>query len=177
MENDLSRIVKELTEESTALVEKLRLKAVDKIIQKLGDASDADLCDITGLAAQICQVPIATITLIDENRQFYKGHFGLSPELQCSIDRKDAICNITIQTPDHATIIFDASLDERVSDLPMVNGECDTIRFYTGIPLVTHDGLAVGAICVIDHQPRLLSQSQITAVERLRNLAMRILLN
>jgi len=112
--------------------------------------------DIVVLAAQICRTPIAMVSLIDEGRQWVKSRVGTS---FCGATRELAFCSHVVLDPDRVMEVNDATADPRFSQNPFVK-EQDGIRFYAGAPLVTPDGHALGALCVIDQVPRWLSDEQ-----------------
>jgi GAF domain-containing protein len=126
--------------------------------------------DITTLAAHICEVPIAMVSLVDETRQWFKSKVGLE-EQQTS--RDVAFCaHAILQT--EPLIVGDATKDRRFADSALVTGE-PHIRFYAGIPLVNSEGLALGTLCVIDRQPRRLSAGQQKALQALSRQVMALL--
>jgi len=122
--------------------------------------------DLTMLASQICGTPIALITLVDADRQWFKSRVGLTI---AETSRAVSFCAHAIQQPD-LFIIPDATRDVRFRDNPFVTGEAH-VRFYAGAPLLTPDGHALGTLCVIDRVSRTLTPEQVEALEALRRLA------
>jgi len=111
--------------------------------------------DLTDLAAHICEAPVALISLVDENRQWFKSRVGTSLK---ETSRDISFCAHAILNDD-LLIISDASKDPRFSDNPLVTGP-KKIRFYAGAPLITPDGHALGTLCVLDKKPRKLRSEQ-----------------
>ncbi len=143
-----------------------RLEALRKY-HILDTAPERSFDDITKLAAFICQTPIATVTLVDENRQWFKSQVGLTAS---ETPRDQAFCAYTILQSD-MLIVEDATRDERFRDNPLVVNN-PGIRFYAGAPLQTSDGFGLGSVCVIDHKPRRLSLEQAEALTRLSRMVM-----
>ncbi len=121
----------------------------------MGTSADPELDALTALIAEICETPIALITLIDDKRQWFKSKFGLTLDETL---RADAFCLHTLEQTD-PLIVPDATADARFASNPYVTCERG-VRFYAGAPLVTPSGVALGALCVIDHVPRSLSERQ-----------------
>lgn len=115
--------------------------------------------DLADLAAHICEAPVAMISLVDENRQWFKARVGTSTK---ETSRDISFCAHAILN-DGLLVISDATKDPRFSDNPMVTGP-QKIRFYAGAPLVTPDGHALGTLCVLDKQPRKLRSEQLEAL-------------
>ncbi|RYG70956.1 diguanylate cyclase, partial [bacterium] len=123
--------------------------------------------DLTHLAAQICGAPIALITLIDKDRQWFKSRYGINfPETSRDI----SLCAHTI-LEDDSLVVPDTTQDSRFSENPFVTGEAK-VRFYAGVPLVTPQNHAIGALCVVDVVPREINPEQLEMLRRLARQAM-----
>jgi anti-sigma regulatory factor (Ser/Thr protein kinase) len=119
--------------------------------------------DLALLASHICGTPIALITLVDEERQWFKARVGVSI---AETSRAISFCTHAIQHRE-LFVVPDAEQDDRFRNNPQVTGDA-RIRFYAGAPLVTPDGHALGTLCVVDRTPRTLSAEQIQALDALR---------
>lgn len=118
--------------------------------------------DFVHLAAFICSTPIALITLVDSDRQWFKAKVGIDA---CQTPREDAFCSDTILATD-VMIVEDASRDTRYATNPLVTSD-PHIRFYAGAPLIDSNGFELGSLCVIDSKPRTLPKDQQRALEAL----------
>ncbi len=128
------------------------------------DSDPEDSFDsITRIASRVCDTPIAVVSLVDENRQWFKSSVGLA---MTETPRDQAFCAHTILATE-PMMVENALSDVRFASSPLVV-DGPAIRFYGGIPLITKDGTTVGALCVMDRRPRRLSDIQ---VEILKNLA------
>lgn len=148
--------------------EQERLQALREY-ELLDSESEKEFDEIVALASFICQTPISTITLIDEKRQWFKAHVGLTNR---ETPRDVAFCAYAILQQE-ITIVNDATRDKRFNKNPLVTGSPD-IRFYAGLPLTTPEGFNLGTICVIDTKPRDLTHDQNKALQVLRNQVLKL---
>jgi hypothetical protein len=149
--------------------EKLRLAALRQY-HILDTAAEKSYDDITALAAYVCDVPIAMISLVDESRQWFKSKLGLTKQ---ETPRDVAFCAHAILQSD-PLIVRDALHDPRFADSGLVT-RSPHIRFYAGFPLSTPEGFAVGTLCAIDRRPRHLSTDQKIAMQTLSRQVMELL--
>lgn len=127
--------------------------------------------DLAQLAKLICNTSMALITLIDEERQWFKSCLGMEGT---ETPRDLAFCAHAIIRPEQLLIVEDARKDARFADHPAVTGE-PYIRFYAGAPLITEEGDALGTLCVVDTKPRELSQLQLNTLTLLARQVMQLL--
>ena len=123
---------------------------------------EQDFDDLTRLAASICRTPIALVSLLDSDRQWFKSRYGLETE---ETPRDFSFCTHAIEQED-IFIVEDSHADARFAQSPLVAG-VPHVRFYAGVPLITPDGHALGALCVNDSVPRRLSEEQQAALSAL----------
>ena len=119
--------------------------------------------DLALLASQICGTPMALISLVDRDRQWFKARVGVDVP---QTPRDIAFCARAIHQP-ALFVVPDALQDERFRENPLVRAE-PHIRFYAGAPLITADGHALGTICVLDRKPRVLTKAQEASLEALK---------
>lgn len=144
------------TNETQRLQALRRYEVLDTLAEQAYD-------DITRLAAFIAQAPIAMVSLVDEDRQWFKSKVGIEAT---QTPRDVAFCAHAILAPEEPLIVPNAAADERFADNPMVTGELG-VRFYMGVPLVTPDGFAIGTLCVVDRQSREPTPQQVELMEAL----------
>jgi len=143
--------------------EAARLAALHRVA--VLDTPEEDAFDgIARMAAKLCAVPIAAISLVDASRVWFKARTGLAVR---AVPRDRAFCNETIQLPPRELLIVaDAATDPRFAGHPLVAGEAG-VRFYAGAPLVTRGGETLGSLCVMDRAPRSLAADQSEALAAL----------
>ena len=126
--------------------------------------------DITYLAAALCRTPIALVTFVDKDRQWFKSRVGFTmPQTSRSI----SFCAYTILQ--HSIMVIpDLTTDQRFADNPLVTGSPD-LRFYAGAPVFSGSGLPLGTVAVMDHEPRTLAVGQEQSLKALSRLASSLL--
>lgn len=120
---------------------------------------------IVHFASTEFNVPIALVSLVDSNRQWFKAKVGLDA---CETARDISFCGHAILQSD-ILVIPDALADPRFADNPLVTGG-PRIRFYAGAPLLIRSGHAIGTLCLIDTRPRTLDLVELTILSSLRDL-------
>lgn len=146
--------------------EAARLEAVHRY-QILDTPQDGAFDRITSLASRLFSVPIAIVSVVDQDRIWFKSHHGLDV---AEIGREPGLCASAI-LQDDPWIIEDARLDSRALSNPLVVGELG-LQFYAGIPLHTRDGYNLGTLCIVDRHPRTLSHQDLTTLEDLAAIVM-----
>jgi PAS domain S-box-containing protein len=143
-----------------------RLEALQRY-EALNTPSESDFDELAGLAAQICETPIALVSLVDETRQWFKARVGVD---LAGTPREISFCGHALGATD-LFVVPDALKDERFADNPLVIGE-PNVRFYAGAPLRTPEGDVLGTLCVMDCVPRTLTPEQEQALRVLSRQVM-----
>jgi GAF domain-containing protein len=131
----------------------------------LDSAPEREFDDVVKVASHICDVPFANFVLADAGRQWFHAKPGVE---ESETPKGDSFCAHVIKSEEFL-LVEDATTDSRFADNPLVTGE-DHIRFCAGAPLVDADGESLGALCVMDREPRSLSDEQRNALEALARL-------
>jgi signal transduction histidine kinase len=124
--------------------------------------------DITRMAALICGTPVATVSIVDRERQWFKSTFGISIQ---ETPRSISFCAHTINNNGSPLVVEDATLDVRFADNPLVANE-PHVAFYAGVPLVNADGYTLGALCVLDNKANKLTAEQLDTLQCLARQVM-----
>jgi signal transduction histidine kinase len=147
-----------------------RLKALHSYAV-MDTISEKEYNQLTAIASEICGCSMSLISLLDENRQWFKSRVGLAVT---ETPREYAFCGHAIQFATSPLIVEDARLDNRFHDNPLVTGDPNLV-FYAGIPLVNDEGFALGTLCVLDQQPKQLTGGQLSALKALSDQVMALL--
>lgn len=153
-------------EAARTLIEAERLAQVHR--RKILDTTAERVFDeITSLAANIFDVPIAIVVLVDSKRVWFKSKIGLGVS---EVPREITLCHQTIQQS-KVFVVQDALQDSRFMCSPLVTSE-PNLRFYAAAPLLTDEGYALGVVCIVDRVPRQLAESELKVLESLARIAM-----
>ena len=147
--------------------EAARLEALREI-GLLDTEAERDFDEIVALAANICDAPMSLISLVDSERQWFKARKGIDAT---ETPRAQSVCAYTMQN-DEVLEISDTRLDARTADNALVDDGVVDMKFYAGAPLVTDDGVQLGALCVLDRTPRELTDLQRQALRVLSRQVM-----
>lgn len=137
-----------------------------KALKVLDTTPEERFDNITLLASEIFDTPVSLISLVDENRQWFKSRCGLDVE---ETEREISFCGHVVESA-QSLVVNDTSKDSRFADNPLSTLEGTPVAFYAGAPLRTDDGLVLGTLCLIDHKPREFSDRQLSQLERLARL-------
>lgn len=127
---------------------------------------------ITDLAAQITNMPVSLISLVDEDQVWFKAATGMDI---CSADRNLSLCSYAVTGDNHSLVVNNLKEDPRFFDHPFANAEENPIIFYAGVCLVDEEEMVLGTLCVIDHKPNSISQSQLEALRTLAKQVMKLI--
>lgn len=137
----------------------------------LGQRPGRDLQALVDLAAQVCGVPVAIITLLTSDGAHAIASTGVDPFVSA---REDSMCTPVLDNPD-IVVVADASADERYAEHPMVTGALEDVRFYASVPLRTGEGDILGRLCVFDRAPNTLDDPQRAGLQTLADRVMNVL--
>lgn len=143
--------------------EEERLKAV-KDLDILDTFAEETFDSITSIASQICKMPVALITVIDEKRNWFKSKIGTS---LTESPRELSFCGHTILNPDAILEVPDATKDIRFQDNPLVTDKNGGLKYYAGVPLLDPNGFPLGTLCVLDSKQNQLDDNQKKALKAL----------
>ncbi|SMD16531.1 GAF domain-containing sensor histidine kinase [Pedobacter nyackensis] len=154
------------TDQDLITDEKERVRAL-KRYDVLDTPPDHTFDKLTKLAAKLLKVPVAIISLVDSHRVWFKSKYGLDAQ---QMDREEGLC-ATVVLADDFYMVEDAALDPRTMGHTLVAGDFG-LRFYAGYPLKTKDGFNLGSFCVIDKEPRTLTDDEQEVLRDLRDIVM-----
>jgi sigma-B regulation protein RsbU (phosphoserine phosphatase) len=143
-----------------------RLAAVCRY-QVLDTPPDGAFERITSLAARLFDVPISIVSIVDADRIWFKSHHGVDAE---QVDREPGLCASAV-LQSGPWLVNDARHDPRTLANPLVAGELG-LQFYAGVPLTTQDGFNLGTLCIIDTQPRELTEDEVASLTDLARVVM-----
>ncbi|MES2577317.1 MAG: GAF domain-containing protein [Bacteroidota bacterium] len=132
---------------------------------------EVELDELAEIASIICNTPISLISMVDKKRTWHKSKYGFDVE---EVLRGDSFCQHALHNSKEVLVVEDAQLDEKFSKSPFTKGN-NAIRFYAGAPLVTPNGYVLGTLCVVDTQPKTISEVQKKALQILSKKAMEYL--
>lgn len=143
--------------------EKERLESLHKL-NILDTQREKEYDNLTRLAAFICNTPVALITLVDKDKQWFKSSHGTD---LCESDRNISFCAHAINKPEEITEVRDARKDKRFIENPLVNNPKAPVIYYCGVPLKDFQGNALGTLCVLDYKENQLTGDQKSALQAL----------
>lgn len=137
----------------------------------LDSSPENDFDNITELAASICNTKMAVISLVDKNRVWFKSRVNVEHE---EVERQYAFCSENIVDKDQPLVVGNAQCLAKYDNNPLVQEE-PHFTFYAGVPLVTKNNIALGALCVLDDEPKQLTELQLTTLQKLASQVVRLL--
>ncbi|MDQ2971719.1 MAG: GAF domain-containing protein [Pseudomonadota bacterium] len=146
--------------------ERARLDALRRY-DILDTPPDGNFDHVTALAAGLFSAPIAIVSLVAEDRIWFKSHHGMDVQ---QIHRSPGLC-VSAILGDGPYVVANAKHDRRTLANPLVAGTFG-LQFYAAVPLRNHDGYNLGTLCVIDHEPRAVSDTEIAKLEKLATVVM-----
>lgn len=149
------------------LDERERIKVLESY-NILDTSPEQELNELAELASTICGTPISFISLIDEDRQWFKAKIGVEVS---ETAREHSFCQHALHQPQEVLVVDDPLNDERFADNPFVVGD-PNIRFYAGAPLETPTGEVLGTLCILDDKPRKITKPQLRALQLLAKRVM-----
>jgi len=155
-------VLEQLTDHAPVVQDRRRVLEIDRY-QVLLDPPRSDLVALVDIAAQVADVPLATINLITDVAQHQIATKGFDASV-CA--REDSMCNVVLHEG-APVVVPDASQDPRFADNPFVTGEIGDVRFYATHQLITPHGVVIGTLCVFDTVPRVLPADQERALVEL----------
>ena len=159
-----------MAKSSAAKSEQSRLRALESL-EILDETALPGFDCLVQVASALCETPIALVSLVDQDRLRFMARAGLDV---VQVPNTGSLCAYAILTPEALLEVRDVSSDKRFADSPLVTGP-PGIRFYAGVPLFTSDKEAIGTLCVIDRQPRVLTESQRVGLASLAQVAVEML--
>jgi two-component system, sensor histidine kinase len=152
-----------------SLEEVLRISDLHEL-DILDTPAEQDYDDLVELASMICGCPMSLISLIDNDRQWFKSKKGVDDN---QTSRDISFCSHAIKQ-DEVFVVENTLADDRFKNNPFVTGEIQ-VRFYAGAPIYSPQGYKMGTLCVIDRRPKTLLPKHIDALKKLSNQASKLL--
>ena len=137
----------------------------------LDTETEEDFNEIVELVSVLCKVPISLISLVDEERLWFKAKVGIDAS---ETKRENSFCSYALESPSEMMVVENALEDERFATNPAVLND-PKIRFYAGVPLISKNDLAIGTLCIIDTQPRKLNDEEIRILKFLGKRVMSLI--
>lgn len=160
----------DLIDQTRLVSEQVRVKVLHSL-RVLDTPPEIIFDDVVNVARQVCGTRSATLTFIDEHDAFIKASTG-GVAWSGRVPREDSFCSAAIATPNEPMLVTDARADPRFCDYKYtLDG---SVTFYYGVPMLTEQGVALGALCVVDDHPRGLGAEQKAAMKSLARIVTRL---